>query len=92
MENETLASEMLRELKASNFRWFVAFIVALSLWFATIGAFIFYLCLPVEEVTIEQDTDGNANYLIGIGDYNAKSDDNVQEETSPQEEEINADE
>lgn len=91
MENETLASEMLRELKASNFRWFVAFIVALSLWFATIGAFIFYLCLPVEEVTIEQDTDGNANYLIGIEDYNA-SNDNVQEETYPQEEEINANE
>lgn len=91
MENETLATEMLRELKASNHRWFIAFIVALALWFLTIGAFIFYLCLPVEEVTIEQDTDGNANYLIGIGDYNA-SDDNIQEETYTQEEEVNANE
>lgn len=81
MENETLATEMLRELKASNKRWFIAFLVAMSLWFATIGAFIWYLALPIEEVTIEQDTEGNANYLIGIGDYNANTDSDVQEET-----------
>ena len=68
MENQTLASEMLSELKASNRRWFIAFVVVLVLWFATIGAFIIYLSLPVEEVSVEQEVDGDTNHLIGIGD------------------------
>lgn len=93
MENNTLATEIIKELKANSKRWFIAFLVALSLWFATIGAFIFYLCLPVEEVTIEQDTEGDENYLIGIGDYNANTDGNIQEETrAEKEEEVNANE
>lgn len=70
MDNQTLASEMLSELKASNRRWFIAFLVVLALWFATIGVFIWYVSLPVEENTVEQYTDGNANSIIGIGDYN----------------------
>lgn len=70
MDNQTLASEMLSELKATNRRWFIAFLVVLALWFATIGAFIWYISLPVEENTVEQYTDGNANSIIGIGDYN----------------------
>ena len=79
MENETLATEMLRELKANNKRLFIGLLVVIALWFATIGVFIWYLSLPIEEVTIEQDTDSNANYLIGIGDYNAEPEDNIQE-------------
>ena len=81
MENQTLATEMLRELKANGRRWFIAFLVMLGLWFATIGVFIWYLSLPIEEVTIEQDTEGDENYLIGIGDYNAESKGNLQAET-----------
>ena len=81
MENQTLATEMLRELKANGRRWFIAFLVMLGLWFATIGVFIWYLSLPIEEVTIEQDTEGDENYLIGIGDYNAESKGNLQAKT-----------
>ena len=81
MENQTLATEMLRELKANGRKWFIAFLVMLGLWFATIGVFIWYLSLPIEEVTIEQDTEGDENYLIGIGDYNAESKGNLQAET-----------
>ena len=68
MENSeaytTLATELLHELKASAKRWFIAFIVTLVLWFATIGVFIWYITLPVttEEVTVENE-DGNANYI-----------------------------
>lgn len=80
MENQTLATEMLRELKANGRRWFIAFLVMLGLWFATIGVFIWYLSLPIEEVTIEQDTEGDENYLIGIGDYNAEPKGNLQAE------------
>lgn len=68
MENQTLASEMLSELKASNRRWFIAFIVVLALWFATIGVFFWYISLPVDEVTVDQYTEGDDNSLIGIGD------------------------
>ena len=73
MENQTLATELLHELKANSRRWFIAFVVVSVLWFATITAFIIYLSLPIEEVTIEQDTEGDENYLIGIGDYNANT-------------------
>ena len=59
---------MLSELKASNRRWFIAFIVVLALWFATIGVFFWYISLPVDEVTVDQYTEGDDNSLIGIGD------------------------
>ena len=62
MENETLATEMLRELKSNGRRWFIAFIVVLTLWFATIGAFLWYISLPIDEISVEADG-GNANYI-----------------------------
>lgn len=43
----TLATDLLHELKQSSRRWFIAFIVTLTLWFATIGIFIWYITLPV---------------------------------------------
>lgn len=73
MENQTLASEMLSELKANNRRWFTAFLIVLILWFATIGAFLWYVSLPVEETEIEQYTEGDANAIIGIGDFNGNT-------------------
>ena len=85
MENETFATEMLRELKTSSRRWFVAFLIVLGLWFATIGAFLWYISLPMEDISISQKADGNSN-LVGIGDmYGGKSDSKVQEtgETKP---------
>lgn len=37
MEKETLALEIMKELKASSKRWFISFIVVLILWFAAIN-------------------------------------------------------
>lgn len=77
-ENTSLATELIRELKSTSKRWFIAFIVVLSLWFATIGGFIIYLSLPVEETvteTVTQDADDNGdNNYIG-GDNNVGSTD-----------------
>lgn len=70
MENETLATEMLRELKSNGRRWFIAFLVVLVLWFATIGAFLWYISLPVDVQEVEQYTEGDANAIVGIGDWN----------------------
>ena len=64
MEKETLATELIHELKAQSKRWFIAFLVVLALWFGTIGAFIWYISLPVEEYGVNVLNDeGNANYI-----------------------------
>lgn len=76
MENQTLASEMLSELKASNRRWFIAFLIVLVLWFATIGVFFWYISLPVDETVVDQYTEGDANSIVGIGDLNGNSSEN----------------
>ena len=71
MESEKLATELLHEVKAHAKRWFIAFMIVLVLWFATIGVFIWYISLPTETSTvIEQESDdGSLNQVIG-GDYN----------------------
>ena len=85
MENQTLASEMLSELKAQNKRLFIALIIVLALWFATICGFVIYFYLPAEEVSVSQEVDGDTNHLIGIGDSNnvSETDSNLSEETWP---------
>lgn len=83
----TLATDMLREIKTTSKRWFIAFIVTLGLWFATIAGFILYeyYTLPTEETTYEQTADDINNsdirQVIG-GDYNGESEaeSNTQEE------------
>ena len=64
MDNKetTLASELLREVKLSARRWFIAFCIMVALEVATIAGFMWYMSLPVDEVTIENDS-GNANYI-----------------------------
>lgn len=89
MDTNTLASEMLSELKATSKRWFIAFIVTLCLWFATIGVFIWYISLPVDEVSIENE-DGNANYIGNDmnGDFNYGKDNEKEESSSQEKEEV----
>lgn len=53
MESETLATELLRQLKANAKHWFIAFLIVLALWFGTIGAFIWYISLPADTNEIE---------------------------------------
>ena len=59
---DTLATELLKEVKAGGRRWFIAFIIMVILELGTIAGFMVYLSLPVEEITIENE-DGNANYI-----------------------------
>ena len=59
----SFATELLQQIKATSKRWFIAFIITLILWFATIGGFIAYLSLPVDETVAVQNEDGNANYI-----------------------------
>ena len=67
-EGTTLATEILREVRASARRWFIAFLVMLGIEIATISGFLWYISLPVDEqVSVENET-GNAMY---IGNRNA---------------------
>lgn len=70
-EEMTLATELLHELKASAKRWFIAFCVMVGLELATIAGFMWYITLPTEDVSIEND-EGNANYIdrSNVGDIN----------------------
>lgn len=62
---DSLATEMLREVKAHGRRWFIAFVIVLVLWFMTIGLFIAYINQPVEEtITYTQDADSQDNSSI----------------------------
>ena len=80
MEHETLATELLHEVKASARRWFIAFLVMCAVEVGTIAGFLYYISLPIEEYHIEQDTgEGGHNYNIG-GNYNGEAEDKLQEE------------
>lgn len=73
MENETLATELLHELKASAKRWFIIAIIELVIICGITGAFLWYISLPVDysEWSVEQEsTDRSFNniggYISGI--------------------------
>lgn len=72
-EDESLAMYLVKGYGKQAKNWFIAFIIVVCLWFATIGLFVWYLQLydfSSETYTVEQDsTDGgNANYIGGNGD------------------------
>ena len=81
-----LATELMHELKMTSKRWFIAFLVVLGLWFATIGAFIWYISLPVEEATsteIAQEADDDSyNQIVG-GDFVGGKTESSSNENSP---------
>ena len=58
---EKLATELLHEIKAQSKRWFIAFVITLVLWFLTIGVFIWYITLTVEEYSISYDQSAENN-------------------------------
>lgn len=71
-ESVSFATELLREVKSSARRWFIAFCVMVMLEVATIVGFLWYISLPVEETTtdIEQDADDDDgdNFKQIVGD------------------------
>lgn len=79
IQHEPLATELLREVKASSKRWFIIALVELIIILSVVGLFIWYITLPDDEYQIEQAADENSyNQIIG-GDYNGSvSEDNLQ--------------
>ena len=70
MDDEKLALELLNELKSSCRRWFIAFIIAIVMLFATNLTWLYAWNLPTdsESTTISSDDNSNANYINGQGD------------------------
>ena len=70
MDDEKLALELLHELKSSCRRWFIAFIIAIVMLFATNLTWLYAWNLPTESTstTISSDDNSNANYINGQGD------------------------
>ena len=83
MDNEKFAIELLREIKSSAKRWFIAFCIMVGLELGTIAGFMWYISLPVDETTIGQAADNSSSNSIIGGDYNGGiSESDTQEESN----------
>lgn len=77
-----LATELMHELKCSSKRWFIAFIVMCFIEVFTVVGFIWYISLPAEDTSIEQQADDDSyNQIIG-GDYNFSETESIPQEKS----------
>lgn len=61
MKEDTLATEMLKELKVNAKRWFIIAIIELIIILTGAGLFVWYLNMPTEDIetTYTQDADTN---------------------------------
>lgn len=66
LKEKSFALEILKDYKKSNKRLFAIILVILSMWFATIGAFIYYInTVDYEEITETADTGEGGNACVG---------------------------
>lgn len=56
-----LATNIMHELKNSARRWFIAFCVMVVMEIVTIVGFIWYISLPVDETSMEQNVEDIAD-------------------------------
>lgn len=61
---DSFAMELLKGYSAQAKRWFIACLVILSMWLATIGGFVWFISqYDYESYEITADGDSNANYI-----------------------------
>ena len=66
IQNQSLAMELLRDARKLNQRQFIIILVILTMWFASIGLFIYYINTTGYEVITETaDTEGEGNACVG---------------------------
>ena len=62
LRQESLALELLRDARKTNKRMFITLITILCMWFATIGAFVYYInTVDYEEIIETADTSDGGN-------------------------------
>lgn len=69
-EDSSLVSDLLKDLKSANIRYFIIILVILTMWFAT-GCYLVYVLNDIEVVTSETDT-------IDIDNVETVDDSNIQ--------------
>lgn len=62
MENQPLATELIKELQSHSKRWFIVAVSELGIIIIIVLAFLWYLTLPIDQVSIDSK-DGNATYI-----------------------------
>ena len=75
--NESLATEMLKEIKQGARRWFIAFCIMVVLEILTIAGFMWYISLPASETTTTQEIeniDSSDITQIGVDNGESKAD------------------
>lgn len=73
MENEnSLATELLHEVRKTSKRWFIMWIITMVLLFITNLAWLYAWCLPTETITTELSADNDSNAV-----YSEKGDVNI---------------
>lgn len=79
MDDNSLASELLHEIKRTSQRWFIMWVITIFLLFATNAVWLYAWCLPTEtsETSVEA-TDCTNAILNGEGEVhiNGSEDDN----------------
>ncbi|MBO5143005.1 MAG: hypothetical protein J6C46_08490 [Clostridia bacterium] len=66
IQEESFAMQILKDYKKINKRMFITLITVLIMWFATIGAFVYYINTTGYEETIEiADTGEGGNACVG---------------------------
>lgn len=66
IEEKSFALDLLRDYKKQNKRQYVVILVILSMWFITIGLFVYYINTTGYEVVTETaDTEGEGNACVG---------------------------
>lgn len=79
MEDNTLAMELLHQLKSSMRKWFIAFIIVLIMFFASNVAWLYAWNLPMEttSTTYGVDSEDNENAIINDeGEVNVNGESN----------------
>lgn len=68
MEDNTLAMELLHQLKSNTRKWFIAFMIVLIMFFASNIAWLYAWSLPTESTTTtttyDADSEDNGNAVI----------------------------
>jgi len=66
LKQESLAMELIKDYKKQNKRLFIVILVILTMWFVSIGIFIYYINTTGYEVITETaDTEGEGNACVG---------------------------
>ena len=66
MEEQSFALDLLRDYKKQNKRQFIVILVILTMWFASIGLFIYYInTTGYEEITETAETSDSGNACVG---------------------------